>query len=451
MTMAGRARAATPDGGFPAGFRWGAAAAAPQIESAEGRGRSIWDDFAAQPGRIHDGSTPAVNNRAEARYAEDLDLMAGAGLNSYCVSVSWSRLFPEGRGPADAAGLDLYDRQVDAMLARGIEPWPLLAHWDVPSALEGGWLNRDVADRYAELAEAVGRRLGDRARHFVVLNEPATVAFIGHALAYHAPGLGSVDAFVAAMHHQNLAQGRGFQALRSVLPAGARLGTTLNIQPVHPQADTAADRAAAAALDDCWNRAFLDPLYGRPYPARFEAALAPLLRPGDMEIIAAKPDFLGENYYTSYRARPAPEVPFGATFAPPPDTLPRTDLGWAIEPEGLGTVLRMFREDYGNPEIVITEMGAAFRDGEEALRADPVEDDRRVDWLRAHLAQLQEAMRQGSPVSGAFVWTLTDNWEWAEGFVPTFGLVRVERDTLQRRPRRSLGWFGACARANRVV
>ncbi|MFT8243908.1 glycoside hydrolase family 1 protein [Roseomonas sp. BN140053] len=444
-------RPALGPGGFPAGFSWGVSASAPQTESAKGRGRSNWDDFAAQPGRIADGSDPSVNTRFEDRYEEDIGLLADAGLGVFCFSVSWPRLVPGGSGPPDPAGLDLYDRMVDAMLARGVQPWPLMQHWDVPSPLPGAWLNRDIAPRFAEHAAAVAQRLGDRVRNFVVFNEPATVAFIGHSIGIHPPGLRTAEAYVTAMHHQNLAQGLGFQAMRAVLPSSARLGTTLNIQPVRPATDSDADRESAAVLHDAWNLAFLDPLFGRPYPARFERHLAPLLRAGDLEVIAARPDFLGQNFYQVLHAAPAPDTGLGHAFGRPRPGLELTDMGWSITPDGLGESLRLFRDTYGNPDVVITEMGASFRDPPGADTAAVVEDPRRIAWLRAHLEATKQAIAEGCNVSGALAWTLTDNWEWAEGFGPTFGLVRVDRATLRRTPRRSLEWLGRCARANAVV
>ncbi len=443
-------------GGFPSGFAWGVSASAPQTESADGAGRSIWDDFAAQPGRIADGSTPAVNNRFDTHYEEDVALLAGAGLRNFCFSMNWARVMPDGTGTPDARALALYDRMVDAMLARGVTPWPLIQHWEVPAALPGAWMNRDIARHFADYAANVARRLGDRVRDFVVFNEPATVAVIGHLQGIHAPGLRGAVPFVTAMHHQNLAQGLGFQAMRAALPSTARLGTTLNIQPCRPATDSPADAEAALALGDLWNFGFLDPLYGRPYPARFDALLAPLLRPGDMEAIAARPDFLGQNFYQVYRARAAPDAPFGTAFGPQPPELPRTDNGWPITPDGLLEALRLFRDRYGNPEVVITEIGAAFRDpplpeGVGTENGSVVDDPRRIAWLRAHLEATRQAIAEGCRVTGAFAWTLTDNWEWAEGFRQTFGLVRVERPSLRRTPRTSLAWLGACARANAIV
>ena len=438
-------------GGFPAGFAWGVSASAPQTESSDGSGRSIWDDFAAQPGRIADGSNLSVNNRFDTRYEEDIALLAGAGLNNFCFSVNWARVMPNGTGAPDEGALILYDRMVDTMLARGVQPWLLLQHWEVPTALPGAWMDRDVAQHFADYAAHVARRLGDRVRNFVVFNEPATVAVIGHLQGTHAPGLRGAVPFATAMHHQNLAQGLGFRAMRAALPSTARLGTTLNIQPCRPATASAADAEAALALADLWNFGFLDPLFGRPYPARFEAVLAPLLRSGDMEVIAAQPDFLGQNFYQVYRARAASDAPFGTAFGPQPPELPRTDNGWPITPDGLLEVLRMFRDRYGNPQVVITEIGAAFRDPPETESSVVVSDPRRIAWLRAHLEVTRQAIAEGCHVTGAFAWTLTDNWEWAEGFRQTFGLVRVDRPSLRRTPRASLGWLGACARANAVI
>lgn len=442
--------AASPSSAFPRGFTWGLAASAPQTESAAGRGRSIWDVFAAEPGRIKDGSRPDVCTAFDQRYPADLDLVAQAGFNAFRFSVAWPRVQPDGRGAASPVGLDLYDRMVDAMLSRRITPWVTLFHWDLPAALPGGWLERDTCARFADYAALVGRRLGDRARHFIMLNEPSVVAVLGHAYGGHAPGLHSREAWAAATHHQNLAQGLGFAALRAALPRPAAVGTTLALSPVHP-ADASPEAAAAArAMDDAWNRAFLDPLFGQPYPRSLDADMAKLLRPGDLAHIAARPDFLGVNYYARSHVKAAPGSVLGAASGPPPAGTPRTGIGWAIEPGGLVEELRGIRDSYGNPAVYITETGAAFPDPAPAPQGI-IPDPARVDFLRAYLGAAAQAAAEGCRLGGVFAWTLTDNWEWAEGYGPRFGLVQVDRATLRRTPRQSLGWLGRCARANRVV
>lgn len=452
-TVATPALAAAGDGAaaLPPGFVWGVAASAPQTEGSAGRGRSIWDEYAEKPGRIADGSDMAVGNAFELRYAEDVGIAADAGLRAFRFSIAWPRVQPGGSGPADEAGLDLYDRMVDAMLARGVEPWPTLFHWDLPAELPRGWLNRDTALRFGDYAGIVGRRLGDRVRNFVVLNEPNTVALAGHAFGNNAPGLKSRAAFAAATHHQNLAQGLGFAALRAAVPPGRghRFGTAPSLSPTRPVDGDPDNAEAAAILDDVWNRAFLDPLLGRPYPERFAPDMERLIREGDMPLIAARPDFLGVNYYTRLYAKAAPRDPLRMTQGEPPRGLPRTDSGWSIEPDGLREVLRDLRDRYGNLTTYVTETGAAFPDP--APSGGTVDDWRRVDFLRRQLRAIADAAAEGCDVRGLFCWTLTDNWEWGRGFEHRFGLVHVDRVTLRRTPKASLAWLGRCARANAVV
>lgn len=435
---------------FPPGFAWGVAASAPQTEGSAGRGRSIWDEFAARPGAIKDGSDLSIGTGWESSYSDDLALVAAAGFTAFRFSVAWPRVQPDGVGPANPAGLDLYDRMVDAMLARRIQPWMTLFHWDLPAALPGGWLNRDTASRFAEYAGIVGRRLGDRVRSVIVLNEPGVVAVLGHALGRHAPGLQSRAAFAAAVHHQNLAYGLGVQALRAAMPPGVRIGTSLSLQPSHPAAPGPDAAEAARIWDDAWNQAYLDPIYGHPYPTRFAADLAPFLRDGDLRVIAARPDFLGVNYYSRMHMVPAPGTVLGATWGAAPQGTPATGLDWPVEPDGLIEQLRALRDGYGNPELVITENGAAYADPPEAARPDPgpIADPDRITFLRGHLRALAAAAAEGCRVAGYFAWTLTDNFEWGEGYTAAFGLVRVDRATLRRTPRLSLSWLGARARAN---
>ena len=446
--FAGLAAAALPSPALPATpprFLWGVAASAPQTEGSGGRGQSVWDVFAAQPGRIKDGSTMAVGTGFESRFAGDFALAAGAGLNAFRFSTAWPRIQPEGRGAPAPRGLDLYDRMVDAMLAHRLEPFLTVLHWDVPAALPGAWTSRQTALRFAEYAAIVARRLGDRVRHIALLNEPGVVAMLGYGLGWHAPGMAGPAAMAAATHHQNLAQGLGIEAVRTAVSRPASVGTVLSLQPVEPATPGAAAAVAARRWDAGWNGNFLGPLYGRPYPREWAALLAPLVRPGDMATIAARPDFLGVNYYSTMHIGTAAN-PLGAGFGAVPPGTPLTGIGWPIEPAGLIAQLRRLRENYGNPPVYLSETGAAWPDP--APRGGVVSDPARIGFLRRYLAAALAARREGSDLRGAFVWTLTDNWEWAEGFTVKFGLVQVDRATLARTPKTSLGWYGAWARAH---
>jgi beta-glucosidase len=285
----------------------------------------------------------------------------------------------------------------------------------------------------------------------MVLNEPGVVAILGHALGQHAPGLRDRAAWAAAMHHQNLAQGLAIAALRAALPRPVRLGNALSLQPVRAALPGAEE--AAQIWDAAWNRAYLDPLYAKGYPARFAPDLNPLIRPGDMNVIASRPDFLGVNYYDRMSMIPAPGTVLGATWGPSPPGTPTTGLGWAVEPDGLTEQLQILRTDYGNPEVLITENGASYSDPQPTIgpTGPVINDVARMNFLRGHLLAAARACAEGSHLRGFFAWTLTDNFEWTEGFGPRFGLVAVSRPSQIRTPKASLAWFGACARSNRVV
>ncbi|MBR8292615.1 family 1 glycosylhydrolase [Burkholderia cenocepacia] len=431
---------------FADDFVWGVAASAPQTESREGRGRSNWDVFAERAGTIADGSTNARCTEFEQRYPADIAWMAAAGIRAFRFSIAWPRVQPQGPGAPSDAGLATYDRMVDAMLARGIEPFPTLFHWDTP-VWAGDFRTRDIAYRLADYADRVTRRLGDRVKHWIVLNEPNSLALRGYGMGVHAPGLRSPEGVFAAMHHQNLAQGLAFQALRANL-RDARIGTTINLQPVRPAAARDEDRKAAGLVDVLWNRAFLDPLYGHGYPEPLAHSLAGLVRSGDMAIVAAKPDFLGMNYYSRIYVRANPSAPFGVEQAEPPADLPRTAY-FQVEPDGMTEMLLRVHRDYGAPDIYITETGFALDDP--APHDGVVDDGPRGDYLSRYLRAAHDAYRQGVRLKGLFYWAATDNWEWGQGFSKRFGLVHVDLDTQVRTPKRSLAYYSRCIAQNAVA
>lgn len=433
---------------MPGGFVWGVAASAPQTESADGRGDSVWDAFARRPGAIRDGSDLRVTTAFERLYATDIGLIDEAGLHALRFSFAWPRIQPDGRGRPDAAGLDLYDRILDVLLARGVAPWATTLHWDVPAPL-GDWRGRDLVFRYADYAAVLAARFGDRIRQWIVLNEPNVVALFGYGYGDHAPGLRDRDAVLAAIHHQNLAQGLGFQALRQSLPVGRRVGTTLSLQPVRPADGLAANEDAARLLDALWNGAFLQPLFGRPYPDSLRAALAPWVQPGDERIIASAPDFLGVNYYSPLYALADPGHPLGVRVAEAPAGRERTGIGWPVEPDGLTGMLLRLKQEYGDPELVVTEFGASYADP--PPQGGTIVDPQRAQFLRRHLLAVRAAIAAGCRVTGAFAWSATDNWEWEKGFTAPFGLIGIDRQTLQRTPKHSLAYLGACAQANAVL
>jgi beta-glucosidase len=428
---------------FPADFVWGASTSSYQIEGAvdaDGRGNSIWDVFCRTAGKVKNGDTGDVACDHYHRWRDDVDLLSRGGFSAYRFSTAWPRILPAGDGAVEARGLDFYDRLVDALVARGIEPWLCLYHWDLPQALQdqGGWLHRDIAPKFADYARVVARRLGDRVKHWAMFNEPGVHALFGHGTASHAPGLSGLPNLVAASHHQNLAQGRALQALRAER-ADLRLGTVLSFQPARPSSDSDADRAATARFDAFWNGAFADPLFKGSYPAVIAERFAPLVAAGDLETIRQPIDFFGLNYYAPMYVADAPQSLFGAWFGATPPGTRFTAFGWPIDAGGLTEALIRLRDGYGNPDVYVTENGACYDDPVAADGA--VHDQDRIAYLREHLAAARAALAAGVKLRGYFVWSLLDNFEWAEGFSRRFGIVQVDFNSLKRTPKASYHWL----------
>jgi beta-glucosidase len=430
---------------FPASFRWGVSTSALQVEgavAADGRTPSVWDTFCAVPGHIHDDDTPDPACDHYRRWRDDLDLLSALGVNAYRFSVSWPRVLPDGSGPVNAAGLDFYDRLVDGLLARGIEPWLTLFHWDLPQVLEdaGGWPNRDTAKAFAGFADAVSRRLGDRVRHWITHNEPWCSTIKGYYEGDFAPGRRDLAAGMQACHHVLLSHGLALPVLRGNVP-GARCGITLSLHPSHPASASAADRAAALRHDGLRNRWFLDPLYGRGYPADVLAELgaaAPRTEEGDFAVIAGATDFLGINYYFREVVEDAPSGPVRARVVEPPPG-GRTGCGWEVYPEGMTELLVRVQRDYDPPVIAITESGACYEDKPEPDGS--VADADRIHYLRRHIGALKDAADRGVRLNGYFVWSLLDNFEWASGYSKRFGLVHVDFATQKRTIKASGHWL----------
>ena len=442
---------------FPEGFVWGAATSAYQIEGgvAEGgRGPSIWDTFCRSECKVFQGHTGDVACDHYHRYAEDVELMRSLGLHAYRFSIAWPRILPEGRGEVNPEGLDFYDRLVDALLAAGIQPFATLYHWDLPQALQdaGGWASRDTVGAFCEYADAVSRRLGDRVKNWITHNEPWVVAFLGHAWGRHAPGLQDMATALQVAHHLLLSHGESVPILRENGGAGAQVGITLNLAPVHPASPAAKDVAAARRRDGYLNRWFLDPLFKGTYPEDMLALygeLAPTVRPGDMARIAAPLDFLGVNYYTRNLVRDDPESPELGSRLVTPEGAEVTEMGWEVYPQGLYELLIRLRDDYRPPAIYITENGAAFPD--EATPDGRVFDPRRIAYLDGHLRQAHRAIREGVPLKGYFVWSLLDNFEWSHGYSKRFGLVYVFYPTQQRIVKESGYWYRRVIERNGLV
>ncbi|KRC61957.1 beta-glucosidase [Agromyces sp. Root81] len=439
---------------FPQGFRWGAATAAFQIEgstSEGGRGESIWDVFTRTPGRVIDGSNAELAADSYRRYRDDVALLAGLGADDYRFSISWPRVQPGGTGPANEAGLAYYDRLVDELLAAGIAPVPTLYHWDLPQELEaaGGWLNRDTAYRLADYAGFVIDRLGDRVQRWITLNEPAMTTLQGYALGTQAPGHALMMGSLPTAHHQLLAHGLAVAAIRE--RGDAEVGITNNHTLMVPASDAPADRFAAGAFDLIYNRIFADPVLTGAYPdlSGFGLEAMPGLEPGDLELIGAPIDFYGINFYNPTRvAAPAEGSEFAAAglpFEPVEfEDVPTTGFDWPIMPETFTELLVSFARDYGDrlPPVVITENGASFPD--EVLGGPvtgAVHDERRIGYVDEHIAAVRRAIDQGVDVRGYYLWSLTDNFEWAEGYTQRFGLVHVDFETGERTPKDSYAWY----------
>jgi beta-glucosidase len=439
---------------FPDGFAWGAATAAFQIEGApreDGKGESIWDRFSHIPGAIEDGANADVACDHYHRWREDVALMAELGHNAYRFSIAWPRVLPTGAGQVNGAGLDFYDRLVDALLERAIVPYVTLYHWDLPQVLQeaGGWRRRATAADFAAFVEVVARRLGDRVRHWITLNEPQVITNLGHFTGEMAPGVRDLGAWWPVSHHLLLAHGLAVPVLRAASAPGAQVGITLNLSPKVPASASQEDQRAAPLGDALFNRWFLDPLFRGAYPAEAAALLerpADLIQPGDLAVIQAPLDFLGVNYYTIERIRRHPDLPGVVPQVAPEDGPGLTTMGWTVRPEGLGDLLIRLHHEYQPAALYVTENGAAHPD---TLTPDGrVDDPERTEYLRRHLAQVRRALEAGAPLRGYFVWSLLDNFEWARGYTQRFGLVYTDYPTQRRIIKGSGRYFAEVARTN---
>jgi len=442
---------------LPPGFRWGAATAAYQIEGAwneDGKGESIWDRFAHTPGRVRDDMNGDRACDSYHRFAEDVALLGEMNLDSYRFSIAWPRIQPDGKGAVNAKGVDAYRRLVDALLEAGIRPLPTLYHWDLPQALEdrGGWPARDTAGRFADYAEKVARALGDRVEDWTLLNEPMVFTALGYLTGVHAPGRRDVAAWLRASHVANLAQAEAFRAMKAVR-GDLRLGTALSMTACEPGGDALADGEAAERWHRLVNTWFLDPPLRGSYPDVFPAgtpAQAMGIRDGDLERCRAAFDFIGINLYTRTLVRAVSDDPYGIGAAPIAphggDQGPKTDLGWEVWPDALRDVVLRVTRDYERPAIEITENGCAYADAPD--ENGRVRDPRRIDFIRGSLAALAEAIAAGADVRGYHVWSLLDNFEWAEGYHARFGLVHVDFATGRRTLKDSGRWLASVADAN---
>ncbi|MFI5679202.1 GH1 family beta-glucosidase [Streptomyces cellulosae] len=436
-----RRMATNPVPQFPDGFLWGVSTSAHQIEgAADEREPSVWDAFTAEPGHVKDGSTASVACDHYHRYPEDVALLAGLGVDAYRFSISWPRVNSPG-------GLDFYDRLVDELCAAGVRPVPTLFHWDLPATLD--WLDRDTAARFAEYVSGVARRLGDRVQKWITLNEPAEHTMFGHALGVHAPGKRLMFDALPAAHHQLLGHGLAVRALRA---AGATdIGIANSHGPTWPASREPADVEAAGFYDLLLNRLFADPVLLGEYPDGL-GELMPGDVAADLLVIGEPVDWYGVNYYAPTRvgAPQGEDIEFGGLTIPAElpfsvrqiEGVPVTDFGWPVVPEGLTELLTAFRDRYGDrlPPVVITENGCSY---------EGVDDQNRIAYLDGHVRAVHDALDAGVDVRGYFVWSLLDNFEWAEGYARRFGLVHVDFASLKRTPKASYDWYRELLRAQR--
>ena len=428
----------------PADFVWGVATSAYQIEgatTADGRGEGIWDRFCATPGKVRNGDTAEIACDFFHRYRDDIALMSELDVDAFRFSISWPRVQPAGRGRVNTRGLDFYDRLVDELLGAGIEPWVTLYHWDLPIALEeqGGWPARATADAFAEFTQVVAARLGDRVGHWLTHNEPWCTSWLGYGLGEHAPGTACRRSALAAAHHVLLSHGLAVDVLRRESPRD-EIGIAVDLYPSHPATARPDDETAAVLFDGMRNRWILDPLLRGEYPVdmvEHYGGDVPPIADSDLRRIAAPIDFLAVNNYSRavVRAGSDGDAPVevhveGAEY---------TDMGWEAYPDGMRETLVRLHREYGVTALVVSESGAAYPDvrGHDGSVRDP----ERTRYLQRYLAAVEDAIAEGAPVRGFFVWSLLDNFEWSFGYWRRFGLVYVDYPTLERVPKASFSWY----------
>lgn len=436
---------------FPDDFRWGTATAAYQIEGAyneDGKGLSIWDVFTHTRGKIDDNTNGDKACDHYHRYREDIALMQELHYSNYRFSISWPRIYPEGSGAVNQKGLDFYDRLVDELRNRNIEPFVTLYHWDLPDALQksGGWENRAIAERFADYSETVVKKLGDRVRFWMTLNEPIVVLNEGYITGEGAPGKkNNYLGFAKIAHNLLLAHGMAVERLRSHrsdLQIGIVQASWPNT-PLRPE-----DQKVADLANDFVLKLFMDPIFKRRYPKSIERLvhiLNPRIREEDFEIIARPIDFVGINHYSRNIVRRSANPITHFAMVPPPAGASLTDMGWEIYPSGFYDLLQFYRKEYNDPVLYITENGAAFRD---TVAAGRVADVERLDYLRRYLAEVSRAIRDGVDVRGYFLWSFMDNFEWAKGYTKRFGAVYIDYPTQKRIVKDSGYWYGKVCQDN---
>ncbi len=432
---------------FGESFNWGVSTSAFQTEGAyqqDGKGLSIWDQFTTQSGKIFENQHAREACDFYHLYPQDLELLHALHIPNLRFSLSWPRVLPAGTGQVNQKGIDFYNSVIDTCLSRQIEPWITLYHWDLPLALseKGGWTNRDIIDWFQEYVAVCVKAFGDRVRHWMILNEPAVFTGAGYFLGIHAPGWRGLNHFLAATHHAALCQAAGARVVKMLAP-NSEVGTTFSCTWIEPL--RLADRhiKAARRADALVNRLFIEPALGLGYPfsdLKVLHKIEQFFKPGDEEKLRFDFDFIGLQNYTREIVKHSLTIPyiFAKPVSPDRRQVPTTLMNWEVYPEAIYRILTEFHQKYSFKKVIITENGAAFSD---KVQQNQVVDPRRVQFLKEHLAQCLRAKREGVPLEGYFVWTLTDNFEWAEGYRPTFGLVHVNFKTQKRVIKNSGYWY----------
>ena len=425
-------------------FLWGVATSSYQIEGAaneDGRGQSIWDTFCKVPGKVANFDNGDIACDHYHRFKEDLDLMKWMGVKAYRFSVAWPRVIPDGVGKINEMGLDFYDRLIDSLLDREIAPWLTMYHWDLPEALQlrGGWNNREIVEWFGEYAEVLTSRFGDRVKNWMTLNEPLCSAWLGHLYGDMAPGIKDLQTALNVSHNLLMSHGLACQVIRSNV-SEANVGIVINVTPAVPATDSQEDSNAAQLADGFDNRWFLDPVFGRTYPADVIDALgaSPEIHSGDMKLIAQDLDFLGVNFYfrqTVAADQNSKSLPIRSVNR---ENVKRTAMNWEVHPQAFEEILLRISKEYSPKAIYITENGSAWND--EVIN-DEIFDDERIDYLARHLDAMKSARSQGAPILGYFAWSFLDNFEWAYGYEKRFGLIYVDYKTQKRTPKKSAFYY----------
>ena len=425
-------------------FTWGVSTSSYQIEGAaneDGRGQSIWDTFCKVPGKVVNFDNGDMACDHYHRYKEDLDLMKWMGVKAYRFSVAWPRVIPDGVGRVNEMGLDFYDRLIDSLLEREIAPWLTMYHWDLPEALQlrGGWNNREIVEWFGEYSEVLTSRFGDRVKNWMTLNEPFCSAWLGHLYGDMAPGIKDLQTALNVSHNLLMSHGLACQVIRSNV-SEANVGIVINVTPAVPATDSQEDGNAAQLADGFDNRWFLDPVFGRTYPADVIDALgaSPEIHSGDMKLIAQDLDFLGVNFYSrqtvaaDQNSKPLPIRSVNR------ENVKRTAMNWEVHPQAFEEILLRISKEYSPKAIYITENGSAWND--EVINGEII-DDERIDYLVRHLDAMRSARDRGAPILGYFAWSFLDNFEWAYGYEKRFGLIYVDYKTQKRTPKKSAFFY----------